>query len=285
MKEVKSETPLNSVIKSGKINPLLYKLSSPKYCMVLDEHSLSYGLVYDDYLQICKDKVRSPAITVFDAKRIVLAITEVEEAIKKKKFKIFSDKIVSISNNRKFTVGEYGYKLGEFSEPGRNSAIKLMSLLNAFIWNKCHDNMGPFIGDYGDLSTLGQIERFGVVDKFVTWHVSVRNDFIPVEKGRLDISGPYDALRYRFGSKEVLNEIIAGIDKLINTDLVEYRFKDEHSAKVGLRLFKTTTMDIEMAVGISTDIFSPNQRTFIFLGKESGEKFLTFLRKAKKLFK
>ena len=285
MKEVNHTSPLETIKASGAINPELYKLSSPKCCIVLDEQMLSYGLVYEGYLQICKDKVRSPAITLLDAKKIVMAINEVERDVKKKKFRAFSNKTVDISNNRKFVVGEYGYKLGEFNAPGTYSMIQLRDLLNAFIWDKHHDNMGPFAGDYGDLLTLGQIERFGNVDKFATWHISVRNDFIPEEKGRLDLSGPYDALRYRFGTKEVLNEIIEGVSKLISTDLMEYCFKDEKSSKVGLRLFKYNVDDADFGVGISTDILSPNQRTFVFLGKESGERFLTFLRKGKKLFK
>ncbi|AEV89725.1 hypothetical protein OBP_288 [Pseudomonas phage OBP] len=262
-----------------------FTLPVPSYCMVLSKFQLSYALVYDENIQFVQDHNVSPALTKDDARAILMGIADVERLEKEKRYDIFKKKIVKISGGREFTIAGLGYRLGNVHIHGREEMARLKDLLTAFVWGKSRNEMGPFTIDLGEIRTHGEIERFGNVSKYVTWSIRINDGLCVEDRGRLDIVGPYDGIRYHFGTEEILSEIIKGVKTLLNSDATEYRFTEEKAVSVGLRLFKTTIHDGSIAVGISTDILLPNQRTFMFLGKESGEKFLKFLRKGKKLFK
>lgn len=239
----------------------------------IDPTRYSHLLVYEKYCQVVVGQLTSPSLNKSDAAVIINELKNLTCTQGVVKSKLPGIKYTPTS----IRIG--GCILN--SKNGYNCFIDaLESYINDDFYNKNNILDNEFKND-------GEIifkERIGTVNLFAWWDFK-RYSFGSTHM-QLTIVGPYEIFTYGFTDETFITRLSDAVTCLIETKTKEVKIEDTICFKreSNLRAFKQVISG-EPAICISTDVILPNQKSLILIGKESGTRFLEFLKKAQEMAK
>lgn len=252
--------------------PLIWKSPVALTSINIDPTRYSHLLIYEKYCQVVVGHVTAPSLNKADAATVLGELKGLISTYGTTKSKFSGIKYTPSS-----------IRLGPCVLLGKEGYDGLIKALELYIADGPYrkDEFHVISNDAGE--QIVSKERVGSVSLFSWW------DFKRYNFGssyQLTIVGPYENFSFGFNDKSFIGKLSEAVKCLIETDTKEVKIdiEVEYSDKVNLRLFKQSVCG-EPAVCISTDIIMGNQRSLIFIGKESGEQFLKFLKKAPRMAK
>lgn len=252
--------------------PVVWREPSIIASVNIDPPRYAHLLVYEKYCQVVVGHLTSPAL---DKTEVKIILDELDGLL-----------LINTTVKSKLTAVRYtpsSIKIGPCILLGAEARAGIIKALNLYI------NDGPYHEDktfinrnmFGD-EVIAK-ERVGSVSLFSWW------DFKRHKFGNsmsLTILGPYERFSYGFDDKTLIGKLANAIECLIETEIKEVKIEAglSWSSEPNLRVFKQMVCD-EPAVCISTDNIMGNQRSLIFISKDSGVRFLEFLKEARKVSK
>lgn len=254
-------------------HPDQFKLDPPTLIasIVIDPTRYSHLLVYENYCHVAVGNIISPTLDKHDVDILLKEMGTISEQYGHPRSKLSAVKYtpMTVKIGKCILVGKSGY----------DGLIKALEI---------YKNGGPYIKDgffIEDNSAGVEIitkERIESIDWFSWWNITKHKfgsgfQFI--------IVGPYETFKYYLKGEVFIDQLIEGVEYLLNNDASDFKIdiSESQGYDPNLRLFKQMVGGVPY-IGISTDLFTANQRSLIFASEESGKRFLTFLRKAKLSF-
>lgn len=225
-------------------------------------------LIYEKYCQVVVGHLTSLSLDKTDAKTVLNEL---------KNFTYINGTAKSKLSSIKYTPSSI--RLGRCVLLGKKGYDGLIRALELYINDGPYPKYKPYVDKHDAGKELISKERVGSVSLFSWW------DFKWYSFGssfKLTIVGPYETFSFGFVDKSLIARLSEAVKCLIETDTREIKIdtKSEYPDELNLRVFKQSVCG-EPAVCISTDTIMGNQRSLIFIGKESGTRFIEFLKKAK----
>lgn len=250
--------------------PTEWKFPSILASVNIDPTRYSHLLIYQDYCQIVVGHVTSPSLDKSDAATILKELKGLVSSFGSTKSRLSAVKYTPTT-----------IKVGQcilLGQPGHDGLLRALEL---YVTDGPYPKNIPHTNKIGAGSEIIVKERVGEASLHSWW------DFKRYSFGSslaLTIYGPYEIFSFGFSDKTTIDKLSEAVKCLIKTDTKEIKIdtKSEGTDDVNLRVFKQLVCG-EPAVCISTDMIMGNQRSLIFIGKESGTRFLEFLKKAKRL--
>lgn len=250
---------------SDKLN---WKMPSIRASIDIDPTRYSHLLIYEDYCQIVVGHMTSPSLDKSDVATILKELKGLISSFGTTKSKLTAVKYTPTT----IKVG----KCILLGKPGHDGLIRALEL---YITDGPYPKIIPHISKIDAGSEIIVKERVGEVNLHSWW------DFKSYGSGSssiLQIYGPYETFCFGFSDNTVIDKLSKAIECLINTDTREVKIdtKPEWSEKINLRVFKQSVCG-QPAVCIAHDTIMGNTKSLIFIGKESGVRFIKFLKKIK----
>jgi len=251
-------------------NPLEWKSPSILASVNIDPTRYSHLLIYQDYCQIVVGHVTSPSIDKSDAATILKELKGLISSFGSTKSKL------SIVKYTPTTI-----RVGRCTLLGKSGHDGLVRALELYVADGPYPKNVPYTSKIDSGSEIIVKERVGEISLHSWWHFK---RYIFGSSLSMIIHGPYEIFSFGFSDETIIDKLTEAVKCLIETDTREIKIdvKPEWPDELNLRVFKQSICG-EPAVCISTDTIMGNQRSLIFIGKESGVRFLKFLKKAKQM--
>lgn len=255
--------------KTGFVNdPLIWKPPVALASINIDPTRYSHLLVYDKYCQVVVGHATSPSLNKSDAETVLSELKGLIRACGTTKSKLSAIKYTPST-----------IRIGPCLLLGKECYNGLIRALELYIADGPYHKDKPYIVKNAVGEQIVSKEKVGSVNLFSWWDFK-RHSF--GSSYQLTIVGPYEMFSFGFVDKSFIDKLSEAIKCLIESDTREVKIDTswEWFGELNLRVFKQSICD-KPAVCISTDGIMGNQRSLIFISKESGVRFLKFLDKAK----
>lgn len=250
--------------------PTEWKSPSILASVNIDPTRYSHLLIYQDYCQIVVGHVTSPSLDKSDAAIILKELKGLISSFGSTKSRLSAVKYTPTT-----------IRIGQCTLLGKPGYDGLARALELYVSDGPYPKNIPYTNKIDSGSEIIVKERVGEVSLHSWW------DFKRYSFGSsllLTIYGPYEIFSFGFNDKTTIDKLAEAVKCIIKTDIREIKIdtKPEWPDELNLRVFKQSVCG-EPAVCISTDTIMGNRRSLIFIGRESGARFLEFLKKAKRL--